>query len=122
MRRGPKIITQVLLAIVRVLDFEQSLPEAVEGAAFPSSVAAECRFVRKGPRAEIVEGLANAGTMWKKSTAAAGRRRLRVIVDGKLVGVADPRSQAVKRPGIRLTNGYDHIRRINFFAAQVLQP
>ena len=39
---GPKIITQVLLTIVRVLDFEQPLPEAVEESPVSSSVAAEC--------------------------------------------------------------------------------
>ena len=75
---GPKIITQVLLAIVRVLDFDQSLPEAVEGSPVSSSMAAECCYrMRKGLAPEIVEGLRNAGTMWKRSKAGAARRRLR---------------------------------------------
>ena len=59
---GPKIITQVVLAIVRTIDFEQPLSTAIAGLRFhhqwrPNSVAYE-----KGMDAKLVEGWRNAGS------------------------------------------------------------
>src|SRR5262249_7912403 len=58
---GPKIITQVVLAIIRVLDFGQSLSDAVEGKRFHHQWRPNLVSYEKGLTPEIVEGLRKRG-------------------------------------------------------------
>ena len=58
---GPKIITQVVLAIVRVLDFHQSLADAIAGRRFHHQWRPNCISYEKGLAPEIVEGLRERG-------------------------------------------------------------
>jgi gamma-glutamyltranspeptidase/glutathione hydrolase len=94
---GPKIITQVLLAIVRVLDFKQSLSEAIAEPRFHHQWRPNCVSYEKDLSPEIVEGLRERGHNVEvvENNALAGRGRTQAIAvthDGKLQGVADPRS------------------------------
>src|SRR6185295_12557830 len=89
---GPKIITQVLLAIVRVLDFDQSLPEAVEGRRFHHQWRPNVITYEKGLAPEPVEGLRQLGHNVEEIDSGGRTQAIAVTRDGKLVGVADPRS------------------------------
>ncbi len=89
---GPKIITQVVLAIVRVLDFNQSLPDAVEGRRFHHQWRPNLVSYEKGLEPKIVEGLRERGHNVEELDSAGRTQAIAVNADGKLVGVADPRS------------------------------
>jgi gamma-glutamyltranspeptidase/glutathione hydrolase len=93
---GPKIITQVLLAIVRVLDFDQSLSEAVENCRFHHQWQPNVVSYEKGLAPEVVDGLRKRGHILKaldKEVDGVGRTQaIAMNRDGKFVGVADPRS------------------------------
>jgi gamma-glutamyltranspeptidase/glutathione hydrolase len=90
---GPKIITQVVLAIIRTLDFHQPLPDTIAGPRFhhqwrPNAVAYE-----KGTDEKMLDGWRNRGH--KLEQVASGGRTQAVIcsADGKLTAVSDPRSE-----------------------------
>jgi gamma-glutamyltranspeptidase/glutathione hydrolase len=93
---GPKIITQVVLAIVRVLDLGQPLPEAVENRRFHHQWRPNVVSYEKGLTPEVVDGLRKRGHNVKvldKVVDGVGRTQAIVVTrDGKLIGVADPRS------------------------------
>ncbi len=89
---GPKIITQVLLVILRVLDLGQSLEDAVTGPRFhhqwrPNAVMYEKELAR-----DLVEGLRERGHNVENIGSGGRTQAIAVTKDGKLVGVADPRS------------------------------
>ena len=74
---GPKIITQVVLTIMRVLDYQESLAGSRGGTPVPSPMAAELSFLMKrGWIARSSKGCGSAGTMWKRSKAADELKRL----------------------------------------------
>jgi gamma-glutamyltranspeptidase/glutathione hydrolase len=90
---GPKIITQVILAIVRYLDFQQPLAEAVAAPRFhhqwrPDSVVVEADL----PPA-VVDGLRQRGHALEESASKqAGRTQaIAKASDEEFIGVADPR-------------------------------
>jgi gamma-glutamyltranspeptidase/glutathione hydrolase len=88
---GPKIITQVVLAIVRHLDLGQSLADAVAGPRFhhqwrPNVVSYE-KDLAKG----YVEGLRKRGHELKELDTAGVTQAIAVDRSGKLIGVSDPR-------------------------------
>ena len=89
---GPKIITQVLLAIVRVLDFDQPLPEAVESRRFHHQWRPNVVSYEKGLSPDVVEGLRKRGHNVEEIESGGRSQAIAVTRDGKLVGVADPRS------------------------------
>jgi gamma-glutamyltranspeptidase/glutathione hydrolase len=89
---GPKIITQVVLTIVRVLDFKQSLADAVEGRRFHHQWRPNVVSYEKGLAPEIVEGLRERGHNVEVVESAGRTQAIAVNADGILVGVADPRS------------------------------
>ncbi len=89
---GPKIITQVVLAIVRVLDFKESLPDAVEGARFHHQWRPNCVSYENGLAPKIVEGLRERGHNVEEIASGGRTQAIGVSADGKLIGVADPRS------------------------------
>ncbi len=90
---GPKIITQVILAIVRYLDFQQPLAEAMAGPRFHHQWRPNSVLVEKSLAATIVEGLRQRGHVIELVSPRSGGRTQAIAVDtaGKLHGVADPR-------------------------------
>jgi gamma-glutamyltranspeptidase/glutathione hydrolase len=89
---GPKIITQVLLAIVRVLDFDQPLAKAVENRRFHHQWRPNVVAYEKGLELPIIEGLRKRGHNVEEVDSGGRTQAIAVTRDGKLVGVADPRS------------------------------
>jgi gamma-glutamyltranspeptidase/glutathione hydrolase len=88
---GPKIITQVLLTIVRFFDFNQPLPEAVEGPRFhhqwrPNSVMYEEKLDKN-----IVEGLQRLGHNVEGIGSSGRTQAIALDKQGRFIGVADPR-------------------------------
>ena len=90
---GPKIITQVVLAIVRYLDFEQSLNSAVGGPRFHHQWRPNSVQVEKKLAPEIVDGFQQRGHTVEVVGSGTGGRTQAIARDttGKLLGVADPR-------------------------------
>jgi gamma-glutamyltranspeptidase/glutathione hydrolase len=88
---GPKIITQVVLTIVRMLDFAQSLPEAVAGPRFHHQWRPNVVTYERGIDEKIVEGLRELGH--NVEAIGSGGRTQAIALDehGKLIGVSDPR-------------------------------
>ncbi len=89
---GPKIITQVLLAIIRTLDYQQSLPEAVEGRRFHHQWRPNCVTYEKGLDDEVVEGLRDRGHNVEEVESGGRTQAIALDATGKLIGVADPRT------------------------------
>ena len=90
---GPKIITQVILAIVRYLDFRQPLAEAAMGPRFHHQWRPDSVMVEKTLAPEIVAGFRQHGHAIEELPASSGGRTQAVAVapSGGLIGVADPR-------------------------------
>jgi gamma-glutamyltranspeptidase/glutathione hydrolase len=89
---GPKIITQVLLTILRVLDFDQSLEDAVTGPRFHHQWRPNVVMYEKELARDLVEGLRERGHNVEDTGSGGRTQAIAVTRDGKLVGVADPRS------------------------------
>ncbi len=89
---GPKIITQVLLTIMRVFDYQQSLPEAIEGRRFHHQWRPNVVSYEKGLDEKVVEGLRDRGHNVEELDSAGRAQAIGIDAAGKLVGVADPRS------------------------------
>ncbi len=88
---GPKIISQVVLAIVRAIDFEQPLAAAIAGLRFhhqwrPNTVAYE-----KGMDAKLVDGWRARGHKVDEVSTAGRTQAVMVDSSGRLIGVSDPR-------------------------------
>ncbi len=88
---GPRIITQTLLAIIRTLDYQQPVAEAVAEHRFHHQWRPNCVMYEKGMDDKIVEGLRALGHNVEQ-IEAAGRTQAIAVEAGKLVGVADPRA------------------------------
>lgn len=92
---GPKIITQVLLTIIRVLDFGQTLPDAVGGPRLhhqwrPNVVMHEEDFDQK-----LVAGLRQRGHNMENIGSGGRMQAIATDAEGRLIGVADPRGAGV---------------------------
>ena len=90
---GPKIITQVILTIVRYLDFQEPLAEAAMGPRFHHQWQPNSVLVEKTLPAEIVAGFRQRGHVIEEVSGSSGGRTQAIAVGqkGGLVGVADPR-------------------------------
>jgi gamma-glutamyltranspeptidase/glutathione hydrolase len=90
---GPKIITQVLLAIVRYLDFGQTLADAVSEPRLHHQWRPNCVSVEQETPAEFIEGLRGRGHAVEKLAANSGGRTQAIAIDAadRFIGVADPR-------------------------------
>lgn len=88
---GPKIITQVLLGVIRVVDFGQSLEEAVAGPRFHHQWRPNKLGVEEEMPAEMVEELERMGHKTYKLPAAGVTQAIGRDTSGKLIGVTDPR-------------------------------
>jgi gamma-glutamyltranspeptidase/glutathione hydrolase len=89
---GPKIITQVLLTIMRVIDYQQSLEEAVGGKRFHHQWRPNCVSYESGFDETIVQGLRKLGHNVEDIGSGGRTQAIAVDASGKLVGVADPRT------------------------------
>jgi gamma-glutamyltranspeptidase / glutathione hydrolase len=90
---GPKIITQVILTIVRVIDFGQPLSEAVAGPRFHHQWRPNAVMFEKNLDANLVEGLRERGHNVEYIGSGGREQAIGVTPDGKLIGVADPRAE-----------------------------
>ncbi len=88
---GPKIITQVLLTIMRVIDYQESLPKAVAGPRFHHQWRPNCVSYEKGLDERIVEGLRDRGHNVEELESAGRTQAIAIDANGEFVGVADPR-------------------------------
>lgn len=89
---GPKIITQVLHVIIRTLDYGAPLPAAVADRRFHHQWRPNCVSYEKGLDEKIVEGLRELGHNVEQIEAAGRTQAIAITSDGKLIGVADPRT------------------------------
>ncbi len=90
---GPKIITQVVLAIIRLLDFEQSLADAVAAPRFHHQWRPNVVSYEKGLGAAIVQGLRDRGHNVEAMGSGGRTQAIAITADGKLIGVTDPRAE-----------------------------
>jgi gamma-glutamyltranspeptidase/glutathione hydrolase len=88
---GPKIITQVVLAIVRHVDLGQSLPEAVGGPRFHHQWRPNVVTYEKDLAPGFVIGLQQRGHQLEEVDSAGITQAIAVDRSGKLIGVSDPR-------------------------------
>jgi gamma-glutamyltranspeptidase/glutathione hydrolase len=89
---GPKIISQVVLTIVRLLDFERPLPDAVADPRFHHQWRPNVVMYETGLDANIVEGLRDRDHNIEEIGSSGRTQAIAVESDGKLIGVSDPRS------------------------------
>lgn len=89
---GPKIITQTLLTIIRTLDYQQPLEDAVGGRRFHHQWRPNCVTYEKGLDEKIVHGLRDLGHNVEEIETGGRTQAIAIGPDGKLVGVADPRA------------------------------
>jgi gamma-glutamyltranspeptidase/glutathione hydrolase len=88
---GPKIITQVVLAIVRMLDFGRPLPEAVAEPRFHHQWRPNVVTYENGLDSRIVEALRERGHNVEGIGSGGRTQAVALGDDGKLIGVSDPR-------------------------------
>jgi gamma-glutamyltranspeptidase/glutathione hydrolase len=89
---GPKIITQVLLTVMRVLDYGDSLPDAVDGRRFHHQWRPNCITYEKGLDERVVEGLRELGHNVEEISSGGRTQAIAIVSAGKLIGVSDPRT------------------------------
>jgi gamma-glutamyltranspeptidase/glutathione hydrolase len=90
---GPKIITSVVLTIVRVFDFGQLLPQAVAEPRFHHQWRPNVVMHERDLDANLVEELRQRGHNVAKIDSGGREQAIGLTLDGKLIGVADPRAQ-----------------------------
>jgi gamma-glutamyltranspeptidase/glutathione hydrolase len=88
---GPKIITQVLLAIIRRLDFEQSLADALGAPRIHHQWKPEELMVEQAMPDEIVKQLEAFGHKIDRIASGGVTQAIEIDDKGNLVGVHDPR-------------------------------
>ena len=90
---GPKIITQVVLAIVRYLDFDEPLADAVAGPRIHHQWRPNTLVYEQGFPPKLVEGLRQRGHAVGAGAPTNSGRTQAIAIDreGQFIGVADPR-------------------------------
>ncbi len=88
---GPKIITQVVLAIIRCLDFGQSLSEAIAGPRFHHQWRPDKVYVENTTDELLIQRLKQRGHKIATTAHSGISQGIRRRVSGDLVGVHDPR-------------------------------
>lgn len=88
---GPKIITQVLLALIRTLDLGQELADAVAGPRFHHQWRPDSVLLESATAQSIVDGLSQYGHEIKTKKTSGITQAIGRDADGRLVGVHDPR-------------------------------
>ena len=100
---GPKIITSVLLAILRRLDFEQSLADAVGSPRIHQQWMPDVLTVEEKMPKEIIEQLEAKGHKIDLIDSGAVAQAIEVDEKGQLIGVHDPRVPGKAASGKRKT-------------------
>jgi gamma-glutamyltranspeptidase/glutathione hydrolase len=98
---GPKIITQVLLAIVRRLDLGQPLADAVGAPRIHHQWRPDKLMVEKELPQEVVDKLKSMGHDVETTEAAGVTQANERTADGRLAGVHDPRVPGKAASGSR---------------------
>jgi gamma-glutamyltranspeptidase/glutathione hydrolase len=88
---GPKIITQVVLTIVRHLDLGQPLPDAVAGPRFHHQWRPDRVMYEKGLAKGHREGLEARGHELEVLDSAGRTQAIAMDRNGQFIGVGDPR-------------------------------
>jgi gamma-glutamyltranspeptidase/glutathione hydrolase len=88
---GPKIITQVLLALIRTLDLGQDLPSAIAGPRVHHQWQPNSILVEEAVPQSIVDGLKSLGHKVEMIDSSGVTQGIWINRDGKLEGVHDPR-------------------------------
>jgi gamma-glutamyltranspeptidase/glutathione hydrolase len=88
---GPKIITQVVLAIVRTLDFGESLEEAISGPRFHHQWRPDLVYHEADLAPATAEALAAKGHSLEALTAGGVSQAIVAQPGGGFIGVAEPR-------------------------------
>ena len=88
---GPKIITQVLLAVIRHLDYGQSLADAVGGARFHHQWRPDSVLIEATADVALKEKLKRVGHKVETSDRVGVTQAIGIDADGSLIGVHDPR-------------------------------
>ena len=88
---GPKIITQVVLAIVRQFDFEESLTDAVERPRLHHQWRPNAVSYERDLQPAIVEGLRERGHNVEKLGSGGRTQAIARGENGEFIGVADSR-------------------------------
>jgi gamma-glutamyltranspeptidase/glutathione hydrolase len=88
---GPKIITQVVLAILRRIDLKQSLADAVDRPRIHHQWRPNVVTYEKGLDQSVVDGLRTRGHKLDEVTGAGRTQAIAATTDGKLIGTSDPR-------------------------------
>src|SRR6185503_13922466 len=101
---GPKIITQVLLAIVRRHDFGQSLKEAVAAPRIHQQWVPNVLMVEDALPANLIKKLEGFGHKIEKIGTGGVTQAIEVEAKGKLIGVHDPRVPRKAANGKRTAN------------------
>jgi gamma-glutamyltranspeptidase/glutathione hydrolase len=89
---GPKIITQVLLTIIRVIDFGESLPNAVAGPRIHHQWRPNVLMHERDVDAKLIESLRQRGHNVEDIGSGGREQAIGLTADGELIGVADPRA------------------------------
>jgi gamma-glutamyltranspeptidase / glutathione hydrolase len=90
---GPKIITQVLLTIIRVFDFGESLPDAVGGPRIHHQWRPNVVMHERDVDGQLVERLRQRGHNVEDISSGGREQAIGLTADGELIGVADPRAE-----------------------------
>ena len=88
---GPKIISQVVLAIVRTIDFGQPLPDAVVGARFHHQWRPDVLYHEADLAPAVARGLQARGHALEVLSAGGVTQAVAARGDGGFIGVSDPR-------------------------------
>jgi gamma-glutamyltranspeptidase/glutathione hydrolase len=89
---GPRIITQVLLAVLRTIDLKLSLPEALAAPRFHHQWRPNLVSYERDLDSNVVEGLRSLGHNVEDDGTIARAQGVALESDGKFIGVADPRA------------------------------
>ncbi|MGB7346671.1 MAG: gamma-glutamyltransferase [Pirellulaceae bacterium] len=100
---GPKIITQVLLALIRTLDYGQDLQTAVAGPRFHHQWRPDSVLVESTMDANIVSRLKDYGHTITSVSSSGITQAIELDDAGHLIGVHDPRIPGKVGYGFRKT-------------------
>lgn len=90
---GPKIITTVLLTIIRTIDFDEPLPEAVAGPRIHHQWRPNAVMHERDLDSKLIEGLKQRGHELQNIGSGGREQAVGLTAEGKFIGVADPRSE-----------------------------
>ncbi len=101
---GPKIITQVLLALIRSLDYGQDLPTAIAGPRFHHQWRPDNVLVEQATDANTIDQLKKYGHKIQTVSTSGITQAINVDDEGNLIGVHDPRVPGKVGYGFRKTS------------------